>query len=135
AEHRGMVDPEMLARARERSRLGDRLDIAEIVPRHHTAAPSPLLLRTRGMTANPTPFPARTQACRRDTRMVEASFCRSCTDRCAKAMLLRCFRNILPVKEALRPAAPQRPCANRWRWTCGIARFPPAPPRTVIDAA
>ena len=42
AEHRGMVDAEVLARAGEGSRLSDRLDVAEIVPRQHTAAPSPL---------------------------------------------------------------------------------------------
>ncbi len=55
-EHRGMVDAEVLARAPERSRLGDRLDIAEIVPRQHTAAPSTLLLRTQGMTWKHNPF-------------------------------------------------------------------------------
>jgi hypothetical protein len=49
-EHGGMIDAEVLARTREGSRFGDRLDVAEIIPRQHATAPIPPLVRTRGMT-------------------------------------------------------------------------------------
>ena len=116
AEHRGMVDAEVLARARERSRLGDRLDIAEIVPRQHTAAPSPLLLRTQGMTANPTPFPARTQACRRDARMVEARFLQNVNATNARFCCGAPGTSSRSRKRCVRQHLLRR-CANRWSWT------------------
>ena len=37
-EHGGMIDAEAVSRARKRTRFGDRLDVAEVVPRQHAAA-------------------------------------------------------------------------------------------------
>ena len=54
AEHRGVIDAELLGRAGERTAVGDRLDVAEIVPGQHLGFARPCL---RICKARPQPQP------------------------------------------------------------------------------